>query len=187
MLRPPLSLAAVVMALLVCPGGVQASGWGLGQSGEHLVAIHREQQIPLEDVYLYHCHDLDAPVIRCFNTADERNADLILEANASVASGAPSDSQLASALSAASVTYVLWYDAIDFGGTSFTATGPVPNLGALGWDNKISSFKSTNGGHPRWWDYTSYSGSNWFWSTSAWVSYVGDAANDRFSSVQNVP
>lgn len=127
---------------------------------------------------MYHCHDLEAPVIRCFGTEKERDADVLGE------SGIASTEGL---LSVTSVTYVLWYEHSAYGGSSFSASGPVPNLGTIGWSNRISSFKSTNGGRPMWWDGTSYTGSDWQWPTSAWVSYVGDGANDRFSSVRNVP
>lgn len=131
---------------------------------------------------MHHCHDREAPVIRCFDTAKERNADIL------GASGlASSAGLLASDVGVLSVTYVLWYEHSAYGGASFSASGPVPNLATLGWNNRISSFKSTNGGRPMWWDGTYYSGAGWQWWTSAWVSYVGDSPNDRFSSVQNVP
>jgi hypothetical protein len=187
MLRPPVSLALVVLALLVCPGGVQAAGSGLGQTGEHLSAFLDGQRIPLVDVSLYHCHDIEAPIIRCFRTAAERDDELVQDLRSTGSVGTTSDLSLASILSSQSVNYVLWYAAIDYGGTSMFTSGAISNLGTLGWDNMISSFKSTNGGRPKWWDGTGYTLIAWQWSASAWVAYVGDDANDKFSSVQNVP
>jgi hypothetical protein len=93
---------------------------------------------------------------------------------------------ISGALGTLAVNYVLFYEHSDYAGASGLVSSPVPDLSVVGWNNRISSFKSTNGGRPKWWDGTSYSGLNWQWGVSAWVPYVGDPVNDRFTSVQNV-
>jgi hypothetical protein len=133
--------------------------------------------ISLADVARYHCHDLVAGSYRCFATAAERDADL-----ASVEASVTAED-----FGALAVIYVLAYEHSNYGGASIALSQPTPNLASIGWNDAVSSFKSTNGGRPKWWEHSSYSGTSWRWVASAWVAYVGDAANDRFSSVQNVP
>jgi hypothetical protein len=82
---------------------------------------------------------------------------------------------------------VTFYQHASYGGASFTASQPQPDLQNFGWNDVISSFKSLNGQRPKWWDHIGYVAPAWQWSAGAWVSYVGDGANDRFSSAKNVP
>lgn len=185
MLRPWLSpLILVIGLLLVCPVGAQA-GESAGQPDGHLSASLDGQPIPLVEVSRHHCHDFAYPQYTCFRTARERDRDMPqFVAARSIQRTAVRG--INGALGTLGVNYVLFFEHSDYGGYSSVTSNPVPDLSVVGWNNKISSFKSTNGGRPRWWDGTSYSGSSWQWGVSAWVSYVGDVANDRFTSVQNV-
>jgi hypothetical protein len=184
MLRPSLILPVLVLALfLVCPVGALAGG-GQGQPGGHLVAFLDAERIDLGQVGYYHCHDVEGPVIRCFETETERDVAALAGLAERALGGQTHTLESASLLGTVSVTYVLWYEHSSYLGASYFATVPISNLGTFGWSNRISSFKSTNGGSPTWWDLTAYSGSSWDWPASAWVSYVGGDANDRFTSVQ---
>jgi hypothetical protein len=186
MFRPWLSrLVLVVALLLVCPMGVQA-GQPAGQSDGHLWATLEGKPLALVDVANYYCHDFAYPRYTCFRTAGERDRDL----DSASAPGAVRRFRVGSitgTLGTQSVNYVLFFEHSDYAGSSLVLSNPTPDLGVLGWSNRISSFKSTNGGRPKWWDSTSYTGTPWQWGTSAWVAYVGNDANDRFTSVQNVP
>lgn len=187
-MRRSLLLAVLVTALLVdCPTGVLARGV-MQELPAHLQAALYGRSIPLRDVVDHHCHDLDALVYRCFDTEAERDADAhaFLDVDVTGADTASLDTELGP-LGSLSFTFALAYAAINYGGSSLLISNPTPDLSVLGWNNTISSFKSTNGGRPRWWSNANYSGSWWQWGTSVWVAYVGDAANDTFSSVKNVP
>jgi hypothetical protein len=164
--------------LLACPVGALAGGGALPGLPAQIKAVLYGRPIPLKEVANHHCHDLDAPSYRCFDTEAERDADAL---------SFLVDDGLLQALSASSFTYALAYAAINYGGSSIMISAPMPDLGQIGWNDTISSFKSTNGGRPKWWAGTWYSGTYWQWATSAWVPYVGDQANDRISSVKNVP
>lgn len=83
--------------------------------------------------------------------------------------------------------YVTFFEHSSYGGVSYTGSQPLPSLVTIGWNDAISSFKSLNGQRPRWWEHTDYTGLAWQSSAGAWVRYVTDGANDRFSSVKNVP
>jgi hypothetical protein len=124
------------------------------------------QAIPIRQVARYHCHDGAFPAIRCFRTRVARDRDT---------------------RSLAATFYVQVFEHENYGGPSFSVATAVSNLGTLGWNDRITSFKSLNGGRPRFFEHTGYGGTWWQWPAGASVPNVGSAANDRFSSVKNVP
>lgn len=138
--------------------------------------------IPLGDVSRYFCHDRAYPVIRCFGTAPERDRDVEL-AGAAALAGPGGDS--ADAITTVAYPYVRWFLDANYGGPSFDASIAYSDLGILRWNDKISSFSTYPGGHPRWWQNVGFAGSPWDWGTTS-VPYVGDAANDKFSSVERL-
>ncbi|MBI3747334.1 MAG: hypothetical protein HY262_00570 [Chloroflexi bacterium] len=135
-------------------------------------AVLDGRPLALADVYRYHCHDRSYPLIRCFLDPAQRDLDELAAASAA---------ELSTSVS----PYVRWYADRDLLGASFDATNPYSNLGDVGWNDKISSFSPYPGGHPRWSQDIGYGGTRWDWGTAP-VSYVGDAANDRFSSVERL-
>jgi hypothetical protein len=193
-MRRSLLVTGFLTALLLdCPTGVLARGALLEVPAQTQVwAVLYGQPIPPIDVVNHHCHDLDAPIYRCFDTEKERDADaqvfIAAAASADLGDGGTlSLNALIQPLSVLDFTYALAYVDSNYGGASLMVSSPTPDLGVLGWNNVISSFKSTNGGRPKWWSGTNYGGLSYQWGTSAWVPYVGDVANDTFSSVKNVP
>lgn len=148
-------------------------------------AVYQDEPIPLADVVEHHCHDGESPTIRCFDTAAERDADAAEAVPIADASGLSSLDVLA--LTASSTFYVTFWQDAGYGGSSFTTSQPQPDLRDIGWNDKISSFKSLNGQRPKWFADVQYVTPSWQWAAGANVSYVGDTANDRFSSVKNVP
>lgn len=170
--RPRVVLPAVwtIAALIIASAAANAQG------PTSLTAVHDGVGIPLANVSKYHCHDGVNAVIRCFDTAAERDADLIEEGGGEAQTGVPG-----------LVYYVTFYWDADYGGASFTASGSYSDLRLLDWNDAISSFKSLTGGHPKWWRDINFGGDFWQWSAGAWVPYVGNTANDQFSSVANVP
>ncbi len=175
-----LNVAAAIAFLLVSLSVPPAN------AADARVAVYRGSVIALAQVSRHHCHDRAYPVIRCFDTTAARDIDLTV--------GAPSASIPATTtllgsptLGTSSVSYVTFFSDSNYAGYSFTASLDLPSLVDYGWNDIISSFKSLNGQRPKWWRDINYSGTAWQWSASAWVNYVGDAANDQFSSVRNVP
>jgi hypothetical protein len=153
-----------------CPGApVRASG---SEEGPPLSAVLDGRQLALKEVASYHCHDREFPKIRCFRDDRARDNDLQNEGL-----GASPDA----------VSYVLAFWDANYGGASFAASMAYPNLGVIGWNDAITSFKSLNGGRPRFYRDAGLAGVSWRWATRAWVPNVGSAANDEFSSVENDP
>jgi hypothetical protein len=128
------------------------------------------QPIALTDVARHHCHNRDLPLIRCFADAAERDRDMVAR-SAELADATP---------------FVTWYaDANFVKPPSFTAYSSESDLSRYGWNDKISSFHVLNGGHPRWWQDAGNHGTWWDWGSVS-ISYVGDGANDKFSSVERL-
>jgi hypothetical protein len=150
-----------------------------GSESSDLRAQRGDKAIELSQVAQFHCHDGSYPVIECFDSALERDVDLLVTINMSADGPIPEPPP--------ATAYVTWFDAINYGGSSFTASVSYSDLGILGWEDRISSFKSLNGGRPKWWRDTGFSGTAWRWPAGAWVSNVGVDANDQWSSVANVP
>jgi len=137
--------------------------------------------IALTDVSRYDCHDRAYPLIRCFKSPAERDADAwVMGAARETASNDASETPLAAAS-----PYVRWYVDANFTGASFEAYYAYRDLGAIGWDDRISSFVPLSAGHPRWWRDIAFSGEAWDWGPGVPVAYVGGDANDRFSSVES--
>jgi hypothetical protein len=155
------ALLATIVVLPALSGAARADDDPEAWLGSH--------QIPLATVSEYHCHDLEWPVIRCFAVEEDRDEDM-----GSVARRAPGE-------------YVTFYSDDNYGGGSFTATQPYPDLAPYGWGDVITSFKSRNGGHPKFYADANYGYPSWQWSAGIWNPNVGSAANDTFSSVKNVP
>jgi hypothetical protein len=104
--------------------------------------------------------------------------------DSSSVSGASGPSQT---VATSATYYVTFYEHASYGGASYTASQSISDLSAWGWNDHVTSFKSLNGQRPKWWENAGYTPPTWQWAAGAWVSNVGSAANDRFSSVANMP
>ncbi|MGZ8822291.1 MAG: hypothetical protein ACXWX1_13345, partial [Aeromicrobium sp.] len=163
----PLALAAILATSVASTAAAGSPGGGAERRAQ--LDGHA---ISLADVARFQCHDRDFPVIRCFTSAAERDRDM-------VALGSSAEIQSAT-------HYVTWYDGANYPEPpSFAAYWSEPDLTIYGWNDKISSFRTYNGGHPRWWQDVGNKGSGWDWGTSS-MAYVGDAANDQFSGVERL-
>jgi hypothetical protein len=80
--------------------------------------------------------------------------------------------------------YTIAYWDINYGGTALTLYSAVSNLGALGWNDSVSSIKSINCGIPRYYVDAGYSGAYWQNGCNYWSSNLYEY-NDTFSAVLN--
>lgn len=143
--------------------------------------------IPLSAIAGYHCHDGAHPVIHCFDTEKERDADASGPWRSEDRwSGLLSERRTVLSTGAATY-YVTFYEHEAYGGASFTTAQALSNLSDYGWNDVITSFKSLNGQRPKWFEHAGYGSPTWQWAAGAWVSNVGGGANDKFSAVKNVP
>jgi hypothetical protein len=118
------------------------------------------------------CHDLVPATVRCFKTSREMEAD---------ARRVLREASLASS-SVLATGYVIVYEDVGFGGASRTLAADYPDLGAIGWNDRISSFKSIGAsGYFR--EHTPPAGFYYYFSGSSQPSSVS-SYNDRFSGFQ---
>ncbi len=157
-------LIGLSLMTLILPAGAGAS------SASGLRAVLEGKPISLTEVARYVCHDRAYPVIRCFRTAAEVDADE--QRLAAMTTTAPQ--QLLTA-------FVRWYQNANYGGAFFDAYDAYPDLSVIGWARQISSFKPMNGGHPIWWQGANYTGFMWDWGTAQEPTLGG--ADDQISSV----
>ncbi len=127
--------------------------------------------ITLEEAAAHSCHDFDYPVLTCYRTSAEMEQ---------VAAARFTADAIASA--AAATGYVVVFEHGAYGGASRTISQSYGYLGDIGFNDKISSFKSY-GATGRFFDNAPPGGLAYSFSGSTWVTYVGDIYNDKFSSV----
>lgn len=115
-----------------------------------------------------HCEDLTPGVLECFATSRAR--DLAVSARGKSSS-------------AASSGYVVAYVNASFGGASIVMSQDYANLGTIGWNDRISSYKVYTSLTGYFYQNSNYSGLAQSYCCFSQVSYVGNAYNDTFSSL----
>lgn len=155
-------IAAAIVLVLTCvaiaDGPTHANARGILDEATLASDINRTQ----------HCHD-GRGTLACFASEADRDADFESSREAGV-----------QALSGGG--WVIAYAHASFAGSSVTLSQSYANLGTIGWNDVISSYKVYTSLTGAFYKNTSYGGG--FQSYCCWwqVSYVGDAFNDTFSS-----
>ncbi len=168
-------MMAAALALVMV--GVYAASAGAA-SGPVIVADLGGRPIPAVDVGRYHCEDFDFPRIHCYASA----ADLDRAVARRLAAAPPSGpGPLATSTATA---YVLIFADKSFTGASMYLSVPYDDLSVIGWNDRISSFQGQAGNGGTFFEHIYGGGFVYPFSAYQWVSYVGDAYNDRFSSVR---
>jgi hypothetical protein len=138
--------------------------------GDGLSATLDGRSIPIERIGRYDCHDFDYPVIRCFTSARQAGVDIETRL-------ADEDALTSGALV---IGYVTVWEHVSFGGASMTLSSSQPWLSSIGWNDRISSFRSF-GATGGFWEH-SPSGGFWYpYGSSAYVTSLG-SFNDQFSA-----
>ncbi len=114
----------------------------------HVVATLDGRAIPVSQIGLYSCHDLEFPAIRCFRQPRDRNLAL-----------ATSAGQLQ--VAAAGVVYVTVFDQALYGGSSMSISQNYDTLATIGWNDRVSSFKAKNSESGRLYVDWLHGGSGW--------------------------
>lgn len=138
-----------------------------------IVATLAGHAIPLAQVGRLACHDFDYPIIRCFGSVERLDA--------AVAARLASGTELVPA-SATSTGYVVVYENVAYGGANpKTLSANVAWLSDIGWNDKISSFKSF-GATGTFYENSPNGGFAYPYGSTTQVSNVGPAYNDKFSA-----
>jgi hypothetical protein len=158
-----LGAAAVIGAALAMPMAAASDG------------IHAEldgEPVSLEQLDELSCDDFEYPVLTCFATSEELEA------------AAPARFRSVHRVRAAATSgYVIAWEHADYGGSSRAMSIDYANLGSIGWNDRITSFKSF-GATGRFWQHSPWGG--WFYGFggSTWVGNVGQTYNDAFSGLE---
>ena len=169
--RNPVVLAAILVALSALPATpAQAATTGAASKAATpaqgvLSADLEGGPIALSRVGSLHCHDFDRPRIHCFSTQ------------------VALDAAVSTTLMTSSTNYVLVFDGAGFTGSSMYISGDYSVLAAIGWNDRISSFKGQNGEFGTFYTDWFYGGSTWSFCCNQQASSLG-SFNDAISSVQ---
>jgi hypothetical protein len=118
------------------------------------------------------CHDRDYPVLRCFSTPNAMRLDLV--------SRAPRGSASPYSVTVGDL-YVIAFEHSAYAGSAMGLTADQPWLSSVGWNDRISSFKSFGvSGNFR--ENSPASGFFYTFGPTAQVAYVGSTYNDKFSA-----
>jgi len=131
------------------------------------------QTIPMERVGSLACHDFEYPLIRCFDSVASLESDVAIEI-ARQSSG--------TALAALSIGYVVVYEHVLYAGYNpKVLTTDVAWLSDIGWNDKISSFKSF-GASGQFYEHSPSGGLVYYYGPTTQVPTLGSTYNDKFSS-----
>ncbi len=176
--RAGASIALVALFLLgAASGGAPERAAAASTTSADPAADLEGTPIPLVEVGSWHCHDLDWPQIHCFRSEAALDAAVQALERASAPTGA-------SAALTPSGPYVEVFQDINYGGSSAIWSQAYADLGAIGWNDTISSFKGMGGspvGHFA--VDINDGGAHDAFTSSSLVPNVGSTWNDRFSSV----
>jgi len=151
-------LVALVMALPVgAADGVSATLGG--------------KPISIERVGHLSCHDLDYPMITCFGTTEAMRSDVAHRL-------ARSSPEQASALATG---YVIVYEHVSFAGANLLLSANQPWLSSVGWNDRISSFKSF-GATGTFREDSPSGGFIYSYGPSTQVAGLSGTYNDKFSA-----
>ena len=84
---------------------------------------------------------------------------------------------------ASTLPYVRIFDDATFEGASMYLSASYDNLSVIGWNDRISSYRSVNAGTGVFSEHAGGLGIDTTFCCNVNVSYVGAAKNDTFSSV----
>lgn len=140
-----------------------------------LVVDLEGRAIPSTQASVYDCHDLDYPKIHCFRTSAELDSALATRGVGPLATAATSG-----------IAYIrVWEDA-SYQGNTILLSSPYPSLGAIGWNDKITSFQAQNSRHGEFYEHNNYAGFVYGFCCNSQVTNVGNFYNDKFSSVKDL-
>jgi hypothetical protein len=172
-----LGRTAGILAVALVMVGVYARSADAA-SGPVILADLGGRPIPAVDVGRYHCEDFDFPRIHCYLSAIDLEQAVArrLAAPASAGPGA-----LATTLA---TNYVRVFADLNYGGASAYLSVSYDDLSVIGWNDRISSFQGLAGNGGTFFEHIYGGGFAYPFSANQQVTYVGDAYNDRFSSVR---
>jgi hypothetical protein len=130
--------------------------------------------ISLDQVSDLACHDFEFPLIRCFDSVASLEADVTTEV---------ARHDFSPGLAVATSGYVVVYEHAQYGGANpKVLSSDVAWLSDIGWNDKISSFKSF-GASGVFYENSPSGGFGYYFGPTTRVPTLNSAYNDKFSSL----
>ncbi len=167
-----------IMLTVVLQLTVSLLGLSAPTNAASVRAMLGEQEIAVQDVTRYHCHDADYPVLRCFSSARDASAGF----NAALRRGG---TRTSTTLETSAITYIRVFVHSVYQGSSIYLSQNYDNLTSIGWNDVISSYKAMNSQSGTMYENAFMDGRIENFCCNASVSYIGDFMNDRTSSIEN--
>jgi hypothetical protein len=158
-------LVSVIVGVLV----VSTVLGGSANAGR-LSARLGETDISLAQAGTLSCHDFDYPVLHCFATPEALERDVTQRVRTNAVPAA-----------VAATGYVTSWEHAGYAGSQMTLSADQPWLGSIGWNDRISSFKSF-GASGRFLENSPGSGFVYFFGSSSQISFLSNYYNDKFSA-----
>jgi hypothetical protein len=167
-----------LLLVLVCLALVPITSAPTSAMAGSVSAVLDGRPIDPDQVGDYYCHDFDYPIIRCYHSSAALDRAVADRADAGgQGTSAPNPN------GAAAVNYVRIFADASYGGVSMYLSNAYARLGDIGWNDRISSFKTLASAGGTFWQHTFGGGWGYPFCCLSGVTYVGDAYNDQFSSV----
>lgn len=167
------TLAFALTALIVAASPAAAA------EPARFIAVLDGQPATVSQAAAYYCHDLRTGVLECYKDAADRD-----NAVAKILGNEPSE--VLGTLGSASTGYVIVWADPSYAGASAVLSHDYANLGSIGWNDRISSYKVYTTYTGAFYDQANYQGLTQYYCCFSQVSYVGAQYNDIFSSF-NLP
>lgn len=162
--------ALVILATMAGPVAASTPAESAALDADVLIVADLEGiPIPLTAVGKFHCNDLDFPAIHCFRSVTDLSASVEVDGSLSLLSAAD---------------YVQIYQDAAFQGPSMVVSQNYPVLAAIGWNDRISSFKGRNSHTGTFFTDWFAGGTPYAFCCNQQVSSLG-GFNDTFSSIYN--
>jgi hypothetical protein len=166
------TLALALIALILAASPAAAA------QPDRLRAVLDGQPATVSQAAEFYCHDLRPGVLECYTDATDRD-----NAVANILGNEVSE---VLALGSASTGYVIVWADPSYAGASAVLSQDYANLGSIGWNDRISSYKVYTTYTGAFYDQANYQGLTQYYCCFSQVSYVGASYNDIFSSF-NLP
>jgi hypothetical protein len=160
---------AVVVAALLTAALTPAVDAGIDAGAS---ATLNGRPIPIERATTLDCHDFEYPILRCFDSLASLESDVAVQV---------ARRNAAALFAAASVGYVAVYEHALYGGSAKILSSDVPWLSSIGWNDKISSFKSF-GATGAFNEHSPSGGFIYSYGPTSRIASLSGAYNDKFSS-----
>ena len=163
-MKATLARAAVLVAVVTAVFAPAAHAGQIATMDGRMIAIDRTAHLD--------CHDFEYPVIRCFGSVASLESDVAAQL---------ARRNTRASFAAASVGYVVAYEHTAYQGATKVLSSDVPWLSDIGWNDRISSFKSF-GASGAFHEHSPSGGFLYFYGPTARVPTLSGTYNDKFSA-----